>query len=107
MILPPSLATLIDQQLANHHRNLVSGPTRYLFPGNVPNRPLLSGSLGERLLHHDLGTPAAHNTAMATLVTDLPALIVSDLIGINISTANQWLGYARTNWDDYLAARLT
>lgn len=105
VILPPSLATLIDQQLTVHQRNLVSGPTRYMFPGNVPNRPLLSGSLGERLLRHDLGTPAAHNTAMATLVTDLPALVVSDLIGINISTANQWLGYARTNWVNYLAAR--
>ena len=42
---------------------------------------------------------------MATLIADLPGLVVSDLIGINVSTANQWLGYARTNWDDYLAAR--
>ena len=105
VILPPSLTTLIDQQLTNHQRSLVYGHTHYLFPGKVPNRPLLGGSLGDQLLRYDLATPAAHNTAMAMLVTDLPAAVVSDLIGININTANQWLGYARTNWADYLAAR--
>jgi hypothetical protein len=39
------------------------------------------------------------------LVTELPNVIVSDMIGISIKTANQWLAYARTNWADYLAAR--
>ncbi|WP_083754094.1 hypothetical protein [Actinosynnema sp. ALI-1.44] len=105
MLLPPSLATLIDQQLANHQRGIIPGNTHYLFPGTVPNRPLRSESLGVQLLRHDLGTPAAHNTAMAMLITDLPAVVVSDMIGINIKTANQWLGYARNNWTDYLAAR--
>ncbi|ALG14552.1 hypothetical protein AOZ06_04810 [Kibdelosporangium phytohabitans] len=105
VLLPPSLAVLIDQQLVNHQRGVIPGKIHYLFPGTVPNRPLRPESLGVQLLRHDLGTPAAHNTAMAMLVTDLPAVIVSDMIGINIRTANQWLGYARTNWTDYLAAR--
>jgi len=78
VLLPPSLSTLIDQQLANHQRGIIPGNTHYLFPGTVPNRPLRPESLGVRLLQHHLGTPAAHNTAMAMLVTDLPAVIVSD-----------------------------
>ncbi|HEV7976565.1 hypothetical protein [Amycolatopsis sp.] len=92
-------------KLADRQRGIIPGNTHYLFPSIVPNRPLRSESLGVQLLRHDLGTTAAYNAATAMLVTELPNVIVSDMIGISIKTANQWLAYARTNWADYLAAR--
>ncbi|MCO1575549.1 hypothetical protein M8C13_07230 [Crossiella sp. SN42] len=106
VILPPSLGVLVEQQLARHQPGLVPGRTHYLLPGAVPGRPTRPEHLARQLARRDLGTAAAHNTAMSMLVADLPAVIVSDMIGISIKTANQWLGYASISWTDYLAARM-
>ena len=40
-----------------------------------------------------------------TLAADLPAPILADLLGLHITTAVRWVGYARRDWSAYLAAR--
>ena len=78
---------------------------RWLFHGNAPGRPLSVSALRQRLLKEGIRSRAARNTALFTLVSDLPAPIVADVLGIHIETAVRWSKYAKCDWLDYLAAR--
>ncbi len=86
VILPPSLATLIDTlPPATRPRANPSGSIEnpaYLFPGRPPSRPRNPKALVRTLARHGLPTLAARNTAMMANVSDLEPIIISDLFGI-------------------------
>lgn len=48
---------------------------------------------------------AARNTAIMTVVGELPAAVVSDLFGIHPATVQRWTRYGQHSWADYLSAR--
>jgi hypothetical protein len=55
------------------------------------------------------GVPAAsvrasRNAALIALAADLPTTVVSDLLGLNITTAVNWTRRAGRDWHSYLAA---
>ncbi|MFE7671282.1 hypothetical protein ACFU5N_03610 [Streptomyces albidoflavus] len=108
VLLPPTLARLIKAHIASPRASSMlkprasSGPD-YLLPGRHAGRPLSASHLIKRLRNHDLPTRAARNTAMITAITELPAIVVSDLFGLSASTAFQWAKFAQQNWTDYLA----
>jgi hypothetical protein len=45
------------------------------------------------------------NTVLVGLAADLSAAVLADLLAIDIVTATRWAGYAKRDWNDYLAAR--
>lgn len=109
VILPPSLATLIETlpAVSRTHANLracIEYPD-YLFPGRPPSRPRNPKALVRNLARRGLPTLAARNTAMMANVSDLEPIIISDLFGIATQTAHKWAQYAQANWAIYLAAR--
>jgi hypothetical protein len=68
VLLPPNLARLVDQLLAQLPRgyglsrpNSGDGPT-YLFPGLPPTQPISPGSLSARLRQNGIHASAARNT---------------------------------------------
>ncbi|MEU3169137.1 hypothetical protein [Streptosporangium sp. NPDC006930] len=108
--LPPKLAILI-----NELRDCASNPSvlgrahidaGWLFHGKFPGRPLSVSAFRQRLRKEGVrNSRAVRNTALIALVSDLPASIVADLLGIHIETAARWSKYAKRDWIDYLAAR--
>jgi hypothetical protein len=48
---------------------------------------------------------AGRNTALIVLASELPAAVLEDLLGIDIVTATRWAGYAKRDWQTYLANR--
>ncbi|MFJ6843200.1 hypothetical protein ACIQRE_11075 [Streptomyces griseoluteus] len=48
---------------------------------------------------------ASRNTALMALASDLPAPILSEMLGIHINTAVEWVGHVKRDWAAYLAAR--
>ncbi|MEU5683632.1 hypothetical protein [Streptomyces venezuelae] len=110
VLLPPKLARLIEHQMANPRRTSQLPPATtehgaFIFPGRT-SRPRNPEAFAQRLRDHDLPTLAARNTAMIENVAELPPVVVSDLFGIHINTANAWAGYAQDSWADYLAAQV-
>ncbi|MEV4123987.1 hypothetical protein [Nocardia sp. NPDC049707] len=107
IVLPPSLATLIEQQIqqtasaAKPNTNPAGSP--YLVPGRLPSRPRSVAGLAVKLAKHGLPALAARNTAIMTSVTELDAIVVADLFGIHPSTAHRWAAYAQTSWAEFLA----
>jgi hypothetical protein len=109
VLLPPSLARLIEQLIARGPANSMlhsvsDGIPAYLFPGRPPSRPIHSRSIQHRMARHGLPVIHARNTAMITSAATLPPRVVADLFGISPSTAYKWAEYAQNSWIPYLEA---
>jgi len=111
ILLPPRLGALLKRLAAEPEpqRRLKLPPSRdtprWLFPGLVPGQPIANHALTTRLSRHGINVRTARNGALAALAADLPAAILADLLGMHIHTAVRWVGYARGDWAEYLAAR--
>jgi hypothetical protein len=71
---------------------------RWLFPGAQPGQ-FVSSALGRKL--HQRGLPdtcSARPAALISLVAELPAAVLADLLRINIHTAENWPDHARYDW---------
>lgn len=107
VLLPPRLAGLVQDLIAQPYRLAAVAPSPahdpgFVFPGKIPGRPRCSDALRAQLGRHCLLTLAARNTAM---ITDLPPQVVSDLLGFSPATTTQWATYLQDSWAHYLAAR--
>ncbi|WP_234436125.1 hypothetical protein [Streptomyces sp. NRRL S-813] len=106
MLLPPALATLLDEQIAQLPApQPPHGRRHLLLPGAVPGRPRNPDGLADQMKQHGLPVRAARNTALMEAITDLPPIIVADLFGISPATAHRWSQLAGNSWAPYLAAR--
>jgi hypothetical protein len=109
VVLPPSLAALIEELIAHRHSggrpDSGAGIPAYLFPGRPPSRPRNTKALGRTLSRYGLPTLVARNSAMIANVLDLEPIVVSDLFGVAPQTAHRWAQYAQSSWAAYLAAR--
>ncbi|MFF3918889.1 hypothetical protein ACFYZB_36650 [Streptomyces sp. NPDC001852] len=108
VLLPPTLATLVEQQIAAPRLNDILAPAsdrKFLFPGRPPSRPRSAASVLSLMRANGLPTLSARNTAMIEAVGDLPPVVVSDLFGVAATTAHRWGQLAGESWAGYLAAR--
>ncbi|WP_258053321.1 hypothetical protein [Streptomyces sp. Ru72] len=110
VLLPPTLARLIEEQIATGRSRAALGPlaTRehpeLLLPGQPASRPRSPEALSGQLMKHGLPTIAARNTALVGMAGELPPIITSDLFGVHRNTATQWAALAQDSWAGYLAA---
>lgn len=109
IVLPEPLAThmvdlIADRSSGSRKVKAVTDPG-WLFPGTDPGRPITQGGLSHRL--NRLGVrPGQHRlAALYQLAADMPAAIVSDLLGISHQTAGSWARIAGRTWSDYPAMR--
>lgn len=79
----------------------------WLFPGRPPSRPLNAHTLRRRLSRW-FPVPharAVRNTALVTLARDVPPVVLADLLGLSVGTAERWHQLAGGCWTGYAAAR--
>lgn len=108
VLMPPRLAALLHVAARASSWSALGRSlpgTRWLFPGFSPGRHQVANTLSRRLREHGIQSRSTRNTAIITLASDLPAPILADLLGLHITTAERWVGYARRDWITYLAAR--
>jgi hypothetical protein len=105
--MPPAIIRLVAAQAAaaSSRRSTSPNTSAWLFPGRLAGRPTAATVLTQRLRAHDLDVKAARNTAVLTLAADLPAAVLSKILGIHINTAVDWTRHAAHDWNGYLAAR--
>lgn len=106
---PEPLADLVLSLIADRTRRGGIGapttPTRWLFPGHLPGRPLSSNWLGQRLNRLGVNTRASRRAALLQLAAEVPAPVLADLLGIAPGTAVSWVAAAGGNWARYAADR--
>jgi hypothetical protein len=105
VLMPPAITRLVITQAAASHRPVPTGTSTWRFPGRLAGRPTAAKTLTQRLRIHGIDVKAACNTAVLTLATDLPAAVLSKILGIHINTAVDWTRHAARDWATYLAAR--
>lgn len=106
---PPATTERADptasrQTPAGMARNLVNGD-QWLFPGRRPGHPMSASAMSTRLRSLGIEPRAARNTALLQLGAELPSLVLADLLGLHINTAERWNAAAGARWITYAAAR--
>jgi hypothetical protein len=61
--------------------------------------------LRERLAAHSIEVRPTRNSAVLALAQNLPAPVVSTLLGLNINTAVHWAKCGKNDWAAYLQTR--
>jgi hypothetical protein len=62
-------------------------PSRWLFPGGQPGRPISTERLKLRLNRLDIRPNQARSTALFQLATEVPAAILARTLGISVNSA--------------------
>jgi len=102
VILPPPLDDFIRQLVRRRQGRAVTAPldeAPWLFPGAYPGQPLTPYSLAARLRALGIRCQVARRSALIELASELPAYVISRLLGFHQTTADQWQrdnqGYCR------------
>ncbi|MER7118115.1 hypothetical protein ACFQL8_12575 [Streptomyces goshikiensis] len=88
--IPEPLAGLVPELVGTRQGHAVVGhtdSTPWLFPGAFPERPMDGVSITARLNRIGIKARAGRNTALMELAGELPAVVLSGLLGIHINTA--------------------
>ncbi|MFC9534367.1 hypothetical protein ACFT38_28045 [Streptomyces sp. NPDC056975] len=92
VLLPPTLARLMEQQITTGRSRAALGPLAtsehpgLLLPGQPASRPRSPEALSGQLMRHGMPTIAARNTALFDMAGELPPIIISDLFGVHRNT---------------------
>lgn len=106
VVLPEPLDALVRGLVGSRHGHAAigdQGTSRWLFPGGQPDQPISADRLGERLHQLGLRPGQARSTALFGLAAELPAALLTRLLGINISVAVAWQRASAGDWTSYAA----
>lgn len=73
----------------------------------VPGKPISTHGMTQKLNRHGILVRTARNGALVALAADLPSSILADVTGMHRHTALRWVAYARRDWAEYLAVRIS
>ncbi|MET7620547.1 hypothetical protein [Streptomyces sp. NPDC005408] len=101
--MPPPLDAYLRHLYGQAHRADTPRQVRWLFPGRFPGQRLSCGQMRRRL--HDLGIRprVSRNTVLVELAGELPAVVVSRLLGVCQTTADTWQRIAAGQDNAYAA----
>jgi hypothetical protein len=109
LVLPPALGALLAQHIATATTTSLvgrSGHTSELaVPGQQAGRPLAAASLVSKLVAHEIPTRISCNSALLSLASDLPAAVLSSLLGLSETAAVQWVHRTKRDWHTFVQAR--
>jgi hypothetical protein len=104
--IPPPLDELLLRLAANRRGFAALAHTEdhpWLFPGGAPGLPLTSSHLMPWLQKLGIRARPARNTALFDLAGQIPAVVLSKLLGIHINTAVRWTEQAGAPGATYAA----
>ncbi|GIM90159.1 hypothetical protein [Paractinoplanes toevensis] len=99
--IPPPVDDLLTE-LVRQRRTDTPGAV-WLFPGAVAGRPFSADQLSRRLNAIGVRVRAARNTAMLDLAGDVPAVVLSHLLGLHVRTTTDWVRLAGATGAEYAA----
>lgn len=80
-----------------------TNPSRWLFPGGQPGRPISIERLKLRLNRLGIRPNQARSTALFQLATEIPAAILARTLGISVNSAVRWHQISAGDWTSYAA----
>lgn len=105
LLLPDPLNRLARKLLARQRGHTTIGTSSdspWLFPGAFADQPLSSYHLGTRLKRLGIYSRPGRTSALMGLSTQLPAAVLTELLGLSPETATAWT-QTGGNWARYAA----
>ncbi|MER6530512.1 hypothetical protein [Streptomyces sp. NPDC001508] len=105
LLLPDPIDKIAQQLLARRRGHMTLGVTEdspWLFPGGYAGQHLTDYHLSVRLTRLDIYSRPGRSSALTTLAAQLPATVLTELLGISIETATAWTQVGG-NWARYAA----
>ena len=110
VIVPDPLAGYLTDLIASGRVLRVSigstSPSKWLFPGHLPGRPIGAHQLGQRLGRFGIDARAARRATQIQLAAEVPAVVLAEMLGIAIGTAVNWVHAAGGDWANYAAVQV-
>lgn len=104
--MPEPLDNLIREHMTKRGQaSYASRHGRWLFPGGIPGNPLVTENIRNQLVERGIKPYNSRKAAMFQLAAQVPTPILSDLLGINTTTAIRWAALAAHDWNSYIASR--
>ena len=104
--LPEPLDRLVLDQLDRRGQaSYASRPDRWLFPGGLPGKHLVTENIRSQLVALGIQPSDARKAAMFDLAAQMPVPIVAELLGLSPNTATRWATLAARDWSQYAAMR--
>ncbi len=107
--LPDPLAGLLRQlpwRRQTGPSGTVADADRWLFPGRQAGQHLHPSHLSRRLTALGIQARAARHAALLQLAREVPAAVLADTLGINVTTATRWAARSGATWSNYAATRV-
>jgi hypothetical protein len=105
--LPPPLARLVLAHLARRGQaSYASSADKWLFPGGIPGRHLVTENFRSQLVERGIQPCAARNAAMLHLSAAMPSAVLADVLGRSPGNAARWAALSAHDWNQYTAQRL-
>ncbi|MFI6690129.1 hypothetical protein [Streptomyces sp. NPDC050485] len=104
--LPPPLDALVLELVRQRHGYSTLGRNDdhpWLFPGTAGGQPISSRQLMRKLTALGIRARPARNTTLMEISSELPAVVLSRLLGLHISRAEKWTKEAGSTRADYAA----
>jgi hypothetical protein len=107
---PIELPDPLDQLLRDHfdrrgQASYASRPDRWLFPGGLPGKHLVTENVRSQLVARGIQPSHARKAAMFQLAAEIPTPILAELLGLAPTTATRWATLAARDWSYYTAMR--
>jgi hypothetical protein len=103
---PPPLDVLVMELVQQRHGCSTLGRRDdhpWLFPGTIAGQPISSRQLMRKLTALGIRARPARNATLMELSAELPAIVLSRLLGLHISGAEKWTKEAGATRADYAA----
>ncbi|BCW42740.1 hypothetical protein StoSoilB3_42750 (plasmid) [Arthrobacter sp. StoSoilB3] len=103
--LPDAIGSLVRRLVAATEISATSDSI-WLMPGRRPGRHLTTTAMSAPLRRQGINLRAGRSAALINLARDVPPSVLSDLLGISITTATRWSTLSSRDWIDYPKTRL-
>ncbi|MEU2042690.1 zinc ribbon domain-containing protein [Nocardia niwae] len=103
--MPEPLDQLIRQHLITGGPASYANQGRWLFPGRLPGKHLVTENIRGELVAHGIQPGQARKAAMFHLAATMPTPVLADLLGLSTTTAARWAVAAAAPWGQYAAQR--
>jgi hypothetical protein len=92
---------LIEQRRPAPRKANLPTDVGWLFPGNVPGRPITAQGLSRQLARSGVRAESHRLTALCQFAAEMPAPLLADILGVSTRTAEVWSRLASRTWVDY------